>query len=65
MYCRGLYVAMYRLIVQVDIWLVNHLEVKYPTQGTPHSSLEKDNSLNHSSVSPKMSCLENTLLTKK
>ena len=27
---------------------------------TPHSSLEKDNSLNHSSVSPKMDCLEYT-----
>ena len=42
-------------------------EIKYPTQGemcnlswTPHSNLEKDNSLNHScdSVSPKMDCLE-------
>ena len=27
---------------------------------TPHSSLEKDNSLNHSCVSPKMGCLEYT-----
>ena len=27
---------------------------------TPHSSLEKDNSLNHSCVSPKMDCLEYT-----
>ena len=43
------------------------VEVKYPTQGvklmcnlscTPHSSLEKDNSLNHSCVSPRMVCLE-------
>ena len=25
---------------------------------TPHSNLEKDNSLNHSCVSPKMGCLE-------
>ena len=25
---------------------------------TPHSSLEKDNSLNHACVSPKMGCLE-------
>ena len=25
---------------------------------TPHSSLEKDNSLNHSRVSPKMGCLD-------
>ena len=44
-------------------------EVKYPTQSalemcnlswTPHSSLEKDNSLNHSCVSSKMGCLECT-----
>ena len=43
-------------------------EVKDPTQGvnvkpvswTPHSNLEKDNSLNHSCVSPKMGCLECT-----
>ena len=27
---------------------------------TPHSNLEKDNSLNHSCVSPKMGCLEYT-----
>ena len=27
---------------------------------TPHSSLEKDNSLNHSCVSPKMGCLDYT-----
>ena len=27
---------------------------------TPHSSIEKDNSLNHSCVSPKMGCLEYT-----
>ena len=37
-------------------------EVKDPTSlhlsWTPHSSLEKDNSLNHSCVSPKMGCLE-------
>ena len=41
-------------------------EVKDPTQGvnmcnlwwTPHSNLEKNNSLNHSCVSPKMGCLE-------
>ena len=37
--------------------------VKDPAQGvnvswTPHSNLEKDNSLNHSCVSPKMGCLE-------
>ena len=49
-------------------------EVKYPTQGvnvynlswTPHSSLEKDNSLNHSCVSPSMDCftgLEYTYLS--
>ena len=25
---------------------------------TPHSNLEKDNSINHSCVSPKMGCLE-------
>ena len=43
-------------------------EIIDPTQGlfmcnlswTPHSKLEKDNSLNHSCVSPKMGCLENT-----
>ena len=44
-------------------------EVKDPTslhwkcvtcRGLPHSSLEKDNSLNHSCVSPKMGCLEYT-----
>ena len=38
-------------------------EVKDPTSlhWTPHSSLEKDNSLNHSRcVSPKMGCLEYT-----
>ena len=43
-------------------------EVKDPTRGymcnlswTPHSNLEKDNSLkNHSCVSPKMGCLEYT-----
>ena len=28
--------------------------------GIPHSNLEKDNSLNHSCVSPKMGCLEYT-----
>ena len=38
-------------------------EVKYPTRVTcrglsPHSNLEKDNSLNHSCVSPKVGCLE-------
>ena len=41
---------------------------KDPTHGvilcnlswTPHSNLEKDNSLNHSCVSPKMGCLEYT-----
>ena len=27
---------------------------------TPHSNLEKDNSLNHACVSPKMGCLEYT-----
>ena len=27
---------------------------------TPHSNLEKDNSLNHSCVSPKLGCLEYT-----
>ena len=27
---------------------------------TPHSNLEKDNSLNHSCVSPNMGCLEYT-----
>ena len=32
---------------------------------TPHSSLEKDNSLNHSCVSPKMGCLEYTQLRTK
>ena len=31
---------------------------------TPHSNLEKDNSLNHSCVSPMMGCLEYPLLTK-
>ena len=44
-------------------------EVKDPTSlhlemcnlsWTPHSSLEKDNSLNHSCVSPKVDCLEYT-----
>ena len=39
-------------------------EVKDPTSvnlpWTPHYSLEKDNSLNHSCVSPKMGCLEYT-----
>ena len=43
-------------------------EVKYPTQGVNrqilcralHVTLEKDNSLNHSCVSPKMGCLEYT-----
>ena len=29
---------------------------------TPHSNLEKDNSLNHSCVSPKMGCLEYTVV---
>ena len=28
---------------------------------TPHSNLEKDNSLNHSCVSPNMGCLEYTV----
>ena len=35
--------------------------VKDPTLSwTPHSSLEKDNSLHHSCVSPNMGCLEYT-----
>ena len=32
----------------------------YNSSWTPHSSLEKDNSLNHSCVNPKMGCLEYT-----
>ena len=46
--------------------MVGEVSLPHPAQGvngwnlswTPHSSLEKDNSLNHSCVSPGMGCLE-------
>ena len=46
-YARGSKISHQSALEMCNLW-------------TPHSSLEKDNSLNHSCVSPKMGCLEYT-----
>ena len=46
-YARGSKISHQSALEMCNLW-------------TPHSNLEKDNSLNHSCVSPSMGCLEYT-----